>query len=684
MTQTYQIEQPYPQFTDVDGTPLEDGQIYIGIPGQNPETNPIAIYWDAAATLPAAQPVRTIDGYVYRGGTPASIYIPFGSSYSITVKNKKGNVVYSSLNSQTFSLIQFTQEGTGAVTRTLQEKAIEWVTLQDYGGDPTGAISSSPALQDALDNGKGVVITPGNWLFTPGAVTYTGTVNIVGMGSLSRILCDGTVFTINNGDGSVVDNLYMENVTAPWIISRDPSNWSAVPAVVQSNADGYQPTVNDQDVWSSLTAAQQSQNIGPTIVFAQNASDIQVSRIYGRFVSILMYDTIRSVVRDCDFRAGKNFGGGIIFWNINDQPGYHNKAINNHVRYASFCGVMFARNFDGLIQGNQVEYVGESGVKTYQNDVAGKDARCYHMTVVDNYTKFSYFDGLDLSTDYPHLGTTDSRHCITGNATYGNRQTGFYADGRNNQFSNNWARGNGLSGIYLTYGYSQIEGNYSQDNNTRLVGSGHHDMNLSGCENCGIVGNYIQALTGAPGYALYAPGTNYCANNYAVQGGLFFGVPGSITATLVNNKDSTTTQMAVTLPQKIRQNAGGVAGLTLYSETAAFDNIDLKFHPRASALANPIAQVRGQLTIGSSGAENGQLEGYAAQGGALVPGWKVQTHNTLAGKAWTAIYAPNASVVTSDTPNGSVAMWLDEAGNNLKFAVKYAGGTVKTGTVALI
>ena len=34
--------------------------------------------------------------------------------------------------------------------------------------------------------------------------------------------------------------------------------------------------------------------------------------------------------------------------------------------------------------------------------------------------------------------------------------------------------------------------------------------------------------------------------------------------------------------------------------------------------------------------------------------------------------------------SGSIHVWLDESGNNLKFKVKYSEGTVEIGTVALI
>lgn len=49
------------------------------------------------------------------------------------------------------------------------------------------------------------------------------------------------------------------------------------------------------------------------------------------------------------------------------------------------------------------------------------------------------------------------------------------------------------------------------------------------------------------------------------------------------------------------------------------------------------------------------------------------------------VYAacPNAAAADADLNNSEVHWWVDESGNNLTFKVKYAAGTVKSGTVAL-
>jgi hypothetical protein len=86
-----QVTGPYPIFTDLDGTPLDDGYLYIGEINEDPETNPIQVYWDSALTIVATQPIRTNSGYAYRNGSPALLYT--AGEFSITIRNKRQEFV---------------------------------------------------------------------------------------------------------------------------------------------------------------------------------------------------------------------------------------------------------------------------------------------------------------------------------------------------------------------------------------------------------------------------------------------------------------------------------------------------------------------------------------------------------------------------------------------------------------
>ena len=86
-----QVTGPYPIFTDLDGSPLDDGYLYIGAINDDPETNPIQVFFDSNLTIPATQPIRTSNGYAYRNGTPALLYT--GGEFSITIRNKRNEFV---------------------------------------------------------------------------------------------------------------------------------------------------------------------------------------------------------------------------------------------------------------------------------------------------------------------------------------------------------------------------------------------------------------------------------------------------------------------------------------------------------------------------------------------------------------------------------------------------------------
>lgn len=93
---TTQIKSPYPVFYDSQANPLQSGYVYVGTANLNAETNPISCYFDTDLTIPANQPLRTINGHISNNGTPANIYTSV-SDYSIVVKDKAKVIVYSAL-----------------------------------------------------------------------------------------------------------------------------------------------------------------------------------------------------------------------------------------------------------------------------------------------------------------------------------------------------------------------------------------------------------------------------------------------------------------------------------------------------------------------------------------------------------------------------------------------------------
>lgn len=188
------IQPTYPIFTDIDGQPLENGYVWIGTENLNPQTNPINVYWDAALTVQATQPIRTLAGYPSNSGTPARLYV--NSDYSIQVQNRNGSVVYSApaaterysdavISGINASQVVYDPAGTGAVATTVQAKLREIVSVLDFGADKTGVTDSTVAFQAAIDslptNGGTVYIPSGSYLIsTLNIPNDPKTVNLIG------------------------------------------------------------------------------------------------------------------------------------------------------------------------------------------------------------------------------------------------------------------------------------------------------------------------------------------------------------------------------------------------------------------------------------------------------------------------------------------------------------------------
>ena len=279
-----QLAPPYPIFTDRDGSPLDAGYLYFGEVNQNPETNPIQIYYDSAFTIPAAQPLRTSNGYVMRNGSPALVYA--GSQFSVTVRNKRnelviyspvgygvdpasisGSVIYddftgdgvttaftltaspstknatnvyidgvyqsknnynTSGSTLTFSTappllsaievvsqessiiggassqqITYNQGGTSAVSRTVQGRLQDFVSVKDFGAVGDGVTDDTVAIQAAIDyavSGKGKLIIPkANYRITS-TLTVAQPITIDGeMSQIFQATADIDVFLFDEG-----------------------------------------------------------------------------------------------------------------------------------------------------------------------------------------------------------------------------------------------------------------------------------------------------------------------------------------------------------------------------------------------------------------------------------------------------------------------------------------------------
>lgn len=86
---TQRLSNPFPLFLDASGVPLHNGAVYMGEPGQDPETHPLPTYWDEDLTVAAAQPFQTLGGVIVNSGAPAFVYAD-GEDYSLRVRDSDG------------------------------------------------------------------------------------------------------------------------------------------------------------------------------------------------------------------------------------------------------------------------------------------------------------------------------------------------------------------------------------------------------------------------------------------------------------------------------------------------------------------------------------------------------------------------------------------------------------------
>lgn len=222
MAATIPLHLPY---QDTDGSPLNGGYIYFGVENQNAITNPIAVYWDSAMTQPAAQPIRTLNGYTVNNGNIARVFV--ASKYSIIVRNITQQTVYSEMSSdlsaasiyaddgsggslwttvQGFinkifsssgsSVIGFLQAGSGAIARTVQAKLRDTVSVMDFGAVGDGVTDDTASLQAALNTGKTVLIPENITLKVTATVFISAGASIVGASNqTSKILLSGAAWT---------------------------------------------------------------------------------------------------------------------------------------------------------------------------------------------------------------------------------------------------------------------------------------------------------------------------------------------------------------------------------------------------------------------------------------------------------------------------------------------------------
>lgn len=214
------INPPYPTFTDVDGNPLNDGFIYIGVVNLNPQVSPIQVYWDAELTIPAVQPIRTAGGYPVRNGTPAVIYS--NSDFSVQVRNKNGSLVYSApsaterIDGSSISLGDQIAQTIDTITalRAVDSNTVARAFVIGYSGvgDGGGGLYYyDPSDTTSADNGGSVIVASDGARWKSAWFAETGIPKRV-------VTCYGDSFTMGLSGGISYEQSY------PYLVAQ-AKNW---------------------------------------------------------------------------------------------------------------------------------------------------------------------------------------------------------------------------------------------------------------------------------------------------------------------------------------------------------------------------------------------------------------------------------------------------------------------------
>jgi hypothetical protein len=221
------VTEPFPIFYDDDGTPLENGMIYIGTAGDDARANPLSVFLEANPAVAAEQPIRTLGGRPAYQGAPTNIAVG-AANYSILVLNKYGTPITSDQNVVSDDVI---------------------VSVTDFGAVGDGVTDDTAAVQAALDSlaTGGVVFMPAGVykidadLTVPNGVTLDGGIrnpdpgragNPPALARTPRIaLASSATITLRNG--SAIQGLYIQRQGL--VAGEDPTTWTGTAITVLGN-----------------------------------------------------------------------------------------------------------------------------------------------------------------------------------------------------------------------------------------------------------------------------------------------------------------------------------------------------------------------------------------------------------------------------------------------------------------
>jgi len=175
----FSVHEPFPQFHDRDGQPLDGGFVFIGTAGLDAQANQVPVYFDAALTIPASQPIQTHGGFAANGATPTPVYVD-ANDYSIKVLDANGALVIAYPNAVdrfpaavitgglSSANVTYNRALTGTQLRTVEGRLRDFTSVFDFmtpaqiAGVQAGTflVDVTAPIQAALNSGAREVYFP--------------------------------------------------------------------------------------------------------------------------------------------------------------------------------------------------------------------------------------------------------------------------------------------------------------------------------------------------------------------------------------------------------------------------------------------------------------------------------------------------------------------------------------------
>ncbi|EAO0894844.1 phage tail protein [Salmonella enterica] len=502
------VSNPRPIFTESRSfKAVANGKIYIGQIDTDPvnPVNQIPVYIENedGSHVQIAQPliINAAGKIVYNGQLVKIVTV---QGHSMAIYDAHGSQVDYIANVLKYDPDQYSIEA---------DKKFKYsVKLSDY-----------PTLQDAASAAVDGLLIDRDYNFTNNETIDFGGKTLT-IDCKAKFIGDGFLIWEGLGPGTVVNQPHVQTKTTPYTVYRfdDNGNWVTEPSAVLASVDqrmdkGYKPSVNDFDIWDKLPENIKNQTAG-AILRVMNGSNIIINSPEATFGGYVFTSCNRILVK-----SPRNFiawESGITFENHHTSAwGYGNWVVGGEIKYGSGSAVMFIRNdggndHDGGVRDFISYRVGESGVKTYQNEIGGRSARNYRL-VFDNITTIqSYYDGIDINADtgspvervddytlaeYPWF-QLPTKHIIRNIITKDCMGIGAWWDGQNNTIDNIVTYEAHKEGIFE-------RGTNNDIANITVVGANKdlNNLNQIVCEGASRMrGVLIHAYT-TEGYAVYAP-----------------------------------------------------------------------------------------------------------------------------------------------------------------------------------